>query len=116
MSVHPRRTWHVRGYLNVKDKRCAGRCQDPPFLFLDGERTEVGLRFFVPVLFRVHLRPFLSPIAHRAVRVEAALQHFLLERMLLHLGLVDLDAQAGRLSGRTSRPFFSTVKPSGTTS
>jgi hypothetical protein len=42
---------------------------------------------------------FISPIAHTAVLVECAEQLLLLEGMLAHFSLVDLDAQAGLGAG-----------------
>ena len=48
-----------------------------------------------------------SPIPHAAVRIERALQQFLLERVLLHFRFVDLDAEAGPGVGPDDAAFRS---------
>jgi hypothetical protein len=39
------------------------------------------------------------PVAHRTIRVEYLLREFLLEGMLMHRRLIDLDTQAGPVRG-----------------
>ena len=60
----------------------------PHVAFLSHRSTRLRLRL------RVKRGALALPISHAAVAVEHPLQDFLLERMLLHFGFVDLDAQA----------------------